>query len=79
MAFKRDLIVVSVDPDTKATKYYQISEDDWRKAPAVTCDLAVEIDEMVKSGGVLAAINEGGGIGAACYLINLSVIKVDGQ
>lgn len=78
MAFKRDLIIASVDPKTKKATLQQIPEAEWRKAKNVTGDLALELEKMVKAGGVLAAIPEdaGGGIGAACYLINLSSINV---
>lgn len=80
MPFKRDLIISAVDPQTKKTKLYQISETKWRSAATVKGDLAIEIQKVVNAGGVLAAIPEdaGGSIGAACYLINLASINVTG-
>lgn len=77
MAFKRDIIVATVDPTSNQLQYLQIPEETWTKATPVTGDLAIEIEKMVAAGGILAAMPEAGagGIGAACYLVNISSIK----
>jgi hypothetical protein len=77
--FKRDLIIAAVDPKTKKPTLYQIPESKWRSASKVVKGpLAEHINDVVSAGGVLAAVPESssGGIGAACYLINLASINV---
>lgn len=58
-------------------KVYHVAADVWQKEE-VPSDLKAEIEQLIERGSILASVSQTGeGIGAACYLVDLSAIKSD--
>lgn len=58
-------------------KIYHVPASTWQQQE-VPADLQAEVSQLVSRGTILASMSQtGAGIGAACYLIDLSSIKSD--
>jgi hypothetical protein len=75
--FKRDLIIATIDPESKERVLYQIPEEAWRQASRPSPMMAASLNTMLNQGAILTAVPQMGGIGMACYLVNLASINVD--
>ncbi|MTJ83422.1 MAG: hypothetical protein F8N37_20730 [Telmatospirillum sp.] len=56
---------------------YYVPSEVWQKQ-ALPDDLKADVSQLINNGAILASISQTGeGIGAACYLIDLSAIRSD--
>lgn len=59
------------------SKVFHVPADVWQNEE-VPSDLRSELEQLIERGAILASVSQTGeGIGAACYLVDLSSIRSD--